>query len=100
MWKLTGRVSDLLAVLAEQAALVETLRAEVAALRRQAGRDSSNSSQPPSQDGPAAGAKKKVGQREARRARPGRPQGGRSFSASSQGCWTYSERVDAARAAV
>jgi transposase len=39
------------------------LRAEVVALRRQAGRDSSNSSQPPSQDGPAAKAKKKAGQK-------------------------------------
>ena len=44
---LTARVAELLAVVAEQAALIETLRAEVAALRRQAGRDSSNSSQPP-----------------------------------------------------
>ena len=50
-----ARVAELLAVVAEQGALIESLRAEVAALRRQAGRDSSNSSQPPSQDGPAAG---------------------------------------------
>jgi hypothetical protein len=35
---LTARVSELLVVVAEQAALIETLRAEVAALRRQAGR--------------------------------------------------------------
>ena len=34
--------AELLAVGAEQAALIETLRAEIAALRRQAGRDSSN----------------------------------------------------------
>jgi len=74
--ELTERVAELLAVVAEQAALIGTLRAEVAALRRRAGRDSSNSSQPPSQDSPAAEAKKKAGQREARRARPGRPQGG------------------------
>jgi len=53
-----------------------SLRAEVAALRRQAGRDSSNSSQPPSQDSPAAEATAKAGHREARRARPGRAQGG------------------------
>ena len=59
--ELAARVAELLAVVAEQAALIETLRAEVAALRRQAGRDSSNSSQPPSQDGPAA--KAKAGQR-------------------------------------
>ena len=68
---LAARVAELLAVVAEQSALIESLRAEVAALRRQAGRDSSNSSQPPGQDGPAA--KAKAGQR---RARPGRPQGG------------------------
>jgi transposase len=61
-------------LVAEQGALIETLRGEVAALRRQAGRDSSNSSQPPSQDGPAA--KSKAGKQAARRARAGRPQGG------------------------
>jgi Family of unknown function (DUF6444) len=59
---------------AEQGALIEALRAEVAALRRQAGRDSSNSPQPPSQDGPAAGGKAKASG--SRRARPGRAQGG------------------------
>jgi transposase len=74
--ELAARNAELVAVVAEQAALIETLRAEVAALRRQAGRDSSNSSQPPSQDGPAAEANRKAGQRGARRARPGRPQGG------------------------
>src|SRR5437773_1865710 len=71
--ELAARVAELLAVVAEQAALIESLRAEVAALRRQAGRDSSNSSQPPSQDGPAAEAKARAG---GRRARPGRAQGG------------------------
>jgi len=50
---------------AEQSALIESLRAEVAALRRQAGRDSSNSSQPPSTDGPGAKAKAKAGKRPA-----------------------------------
>src|SRR5258707_4466575 len=74
--ELAARNAELLAVVAEQAVLIETLRAEVAALRRQAGRDSSNSSQPPSQDSPAAAAKKKVGRREARRARAGPPPGG------------------------
>src|SRR6266516_6364322 len=69
------RVEELAAVVAEQAALIESLRAEVAALRRQAGRDSSNSSQPPSQDGPAAEARAK-GRAGSRRARPGRSQGG------------------------
>ena len=43
--------------LAEQATLIEAMRVELAALRRAAGRDSSNSSQPPSQDGPAAKAR-------------------------------------------
>src|SRR5258708_16541573 len=67
--ELAARNAELLAVVAEQAVLIETLRAEVAALRRQAGRDSSNSSQPPSQDGPAA----KAGQRR----RGGRGRAGR-----------------------
>ena len=71
--ELAARVAELMAVVAEQAALIESLRAEVAALHRQAGRDSSNSSQPPSQDGPAAEARAKAG---SRRARPARPQGG------------------------
>jgi len=51
--------------LAEQAVLIEALRAELEALRRQAGRDSSNSSQPPSTDGPAAKAKAKAARRTA-----------------------------------
>jgi transposase len=85
--ELAERVAELLAVAAEQAALIGTLRAEVAALRRQAGRDSSNSSQPPSQDGPAAEAKKKAGQREARRARPGRPQGGQKGHPGASLAW-------------
>ena len=42
------------AKLAEQATLIEALRVQLAGLQRAAGRDSSNSSQPPSQDGPAA----------------------------------------------
>ena len=67
--------AELLAVVAEQAALIETLRAEIAALRRQAGRDSSNSSQPPSQDSPAGEAKARA-KAGGRRTRPGRPQGG------------------------
>ena len=71
--ELAARVAELLAVVAEQAALIGALRAEVASLRRQAGRDSSNSSQPPSQDSPAAKAKPRAG---SRRARPARPQGG------------------------
>jgi transposase len=74
--ELAARNEELAAVVAEQAALIDALRAEVAALRRQAGRDSSNSSQPPSQDGPAVRAERKAARREARRARPARPQGG------------------------
>ncbi len=72
--ELTARVAELTAVVAEQAALIESLRAEVVALRRQAGRDSSDSSQPPSRDSPASEAKARAG---SRRARAGRPQGGR-----------------------
>ena len=73
--ELAAGKAELRAVVAEQAALIETLRAEVAALRRQAGRDSSNSSQPPSQDSPAGGAKARA-KAGGRRTRPGRPQGG------------------------
>jgi transposase len=47
------------AQLAEQARLIEALQVQLAALQRAAGRDSSNSSQPPSQDGPAAEVKAK-----------------------------------------
>ena len=52
--------AELAAVVAEQAMLIEALRVELEALRRQAGRDSSNSSLPPSTDGPAAKAKTKA----------------------------------------
>ena len=86
--ELAARVAELLAVAAEQAALIGSLRAEVVALRRQAGRDSSSSSQPPSHDSPAAGAKKKAGQREARRARPGRAQGGQKGHPGASLAWT------------
>src|SRR6266568_2908873 len=86
--ELAARNAELLAVVTEQAALIGALRAEVAALRRQAGRDSSNSSQPPSQDSPAAKAEKKGGQREARRARPGRPQGGQKGHPGASLAWT------------
>jgi hypothetical protein len=53
------------AQLAEQAVLIEALRVELEALRRQVGRDSSNSSQPPSTDGPGAKARAKSGRRSA-----------------------------------
>jgi transposase len=82
--ELAARNAELAAVVSEQAALIEALRAEVAALRRQAGRDSSNSSQPPSQDGPAAKAEKRAGQR---RARPGRPQGGQKGHPGASLAW-------------
>ena len=82
--ELTARIAELLAVVAKQAAMIETLRAEVAALRRQAGRDSSNSCQPSSQDGPAP----KAGQREARPARPARPQGGHKGHPGATLAWT------------
>ena len=73
--ELAARNAELRAVVAEQAALIGSLRAEVAALRRQAGRDSSDSSQPPGQDSPASEAKVKA-RAGSRRARAGRPQGG------------------------
>ena len=53
-------IADQAAVIVELRALVESLRAEVAALRRQVGRDSTNSSLPPSQDGPGSRAKSKA----------------------------------------
>lgn len=53
--------------IAEQTRVIEGLRAEVAELKRQLGRNSRNSSQPPSSDGPAAPA------RRARRGVGGRP---------------------------
>jgi transposase len=84
--ELTGRVAELLAVAAEQAALIESLRAEVAALRRQAGRDSSNSSQPPSRDGPAAEARSRARAR-GRRPQPGRPQGGQKGHPGASLAW-------------
>jgi transposase len=86
--ELAARNAELAAVVTEQAALIEALRAEVAALRRQAGRDSSDSSLPPSQDGPAARAKKKAGRREARRVRPRRPQGGQKGHPGASLAWT------------
>ena len=80
--ELAARNAELLAMVAEQSALIESLRAEVAALRRQAGRDSSNSSQPPSRDGPAAGAK--TARRAAGR---GRPQGGQKGHPGASLAW-------------
>jgi transposase len=75
---------ELAALVVAQAAVIESLQArvasleaEVAALRRQLGRDSSNSSQPPSQDGPGARAKAKADKRSGRSGQgPKRSQGG------------------------
>src|ERR1039457_5280895 len=86
--ELAARNAELVAVVAEQAALIGALRGEVEALRRQAGRGFPDSSLPPSQDSPAAGAKKKAGQREARRARPGRAQGGQKGHPGASLAWT------------
>jgi transposase len=55
--ELAALVAEQAVQLAEQAVLIEALRVELEALRRQVGRDSSNSSQPPSTDGPAAKAR-------------------------------------------
>ena len=71
--ELAALVAEQAAQLAEQAVLIEALRVEMAALRRQVGRDSSNSSQPPSTDGPAAKAKAKATGRQSRQS-PDEPQ--------------------------
>ena len=80
--ELAARNAELLAMVAEQSALIASLRAEVAALRRQAGRDSSDSSQPPGREGPAAGAK--TARRAAQR---GRPQGGQKGHPGASLAW-------------
>jgi hypothetical protein len=70
-------------MVAEQAMLIEALRVELEALRRQAGRDSSNSSLPPSTDGPAAKAKTKAARRPAGRQAPeGQPAASEGQSAA------------------
>jgi hypothetical protein len=69
-------VAEQAAQMAEQAMLIETLRVELEALRRQVGRDSSNSSQPPSTDGPAAKAKAKAARRAAQPSPEGQPAAG------------------------
>ncbi len=71
--ELVAQVAVLSELVAQQASVIESLQVEVAGLRRQVGRDSSNSSQPPSQDGPAVGAVGAVG---VGRGRSGRSQGG------------------------
>jgi transposase len=69
---------ELAVLVAEQAVLIEALRAELEALRRQVGRDSSNSSQPPSTDGPAAKAKSMAARRPAHPSSEGQPGAGES----------------------
>jgi len=58
---LSVQLTEQTKLMTEQSRLIEALRVELTALRGEAGRDSSNSSQPPSQDGPAARAKAKAG---------------------------------------
>src|SRR5262245_59362374 len=57
---LTGRLNEATARLDEAAARIATLEAEVAALRARLGKDSTNSSTPPSADPPAGKAKRKA----------------------------------------
>ena len=71
---ITPSYEDLAALVVEQATLIEALRVELAALRRQVGRDSGNSSQPPSRDGLGAKAKARAEKR-AQRAGAGRDGG-------------------------
>jgi transposase len=75
--QLAAQVAAQAQMLAEQAALIDALRAEIVALKRRLDRDSSNSSQPPSKDSPAAKAKAKVKARsQTAREKSGRGQGG------------------------
>jgi transposase len=64
---------ELLALIEAQARTIEQLQAEVAELKRRLGRNSSNSSQPPSTDGPAALPSRAARRRSARR--PGKQPG-------------------------
>lgn len=57
---LTGRLDEATTRLDEAAARIAALEAEVAALRARLGKDSTNSSAPPSADAPAAKAKRKA----------------------------------------
>lgn len=88
--ELVALVSVLSGQLSEQSKLIEALREELAALRRQAGRDSSNSSRPPSQDGPASRARTRAG-------RDGAGVVGTAADASSGGSQQPAERDADAR---
>jgi transposase len=65
---------ELLAALAERDAVIAVLRAEIEALKRRVGMDSSNSSMPPGSDGPAARAKRSKPSKK----RSPRPRGGQA----------------------
>jgi transposase len=64
---------ELLGLVERQARLIEELRAEVAELKRRLGRNSRNSSQPPSADGPATPVLRSIRRRSGRR--PGKQPG-------------------------
>ena len=75
MSDLDGRSrEELLAALAERDAVIAVLRAEIEALKRRVGMDSSNSSMPPGSDGPAARAKRSKPSKK----RSPRPRGGQA----------------------
>ena len=64
---------ELLALIEAQARTIERLQVEIAELKRRLGRNSSNSSQPPSTDGPAVSPSRAARRRSARR--PGKQPG-------------------------
>jgi transposase len=64
---------ELLALIESQARVIEQLQAEVAELKRRLGRNSSNSSQPPSTDGPAVSPSRSARRRSGRK--PGKQPG-------------------------
>ena len=83
---------ELAALVVAQAGVIETLRGEVAelrvevaALRRQIGRDSSNSSQPPSTDDPGAKAKAKADKRSSEQTAGGQPKRGQGGQQGHRG---------------
>ncbi|MEU8252416.1 IS66 family transposase [Nonomuraea sp. NPDC048916] len=72
--ELLAAVAELRAALAERDAVIAALLAEIGQLKRRAGMDSSNSSMPPSSDGPTAKAKRAKKPRK----RSPRPRGGQA----------------------
>jgi transposase len=79
------RIAELEALVAAQAAVIEALRAEVAELRRRLGKDSSNSSKPPSTDDEGARATRRERRERERKERKaaGRKPGGQPGSAGT-----------------